>query len=42
MLASDPGTEIVVVHTAERTMPGTGAASFSVHADEEELQGKIE
>ena len=41
-MAADSHAEVVVVHCRELTMPGKGGGSFPVHANEEDLQQKIE
>jgi nucleotide-binding universal stress UspA family protein len=38
---AESGSTVVIVHCQEMTMPGKGGGSFPVHADEDELQGKI-
>ena len=43
MLAADGGgVGITVVHCEEFTLPGRGGRSLLVHANEEEIQAKIE
>lgn len=41
-LAAEGGREMLVAHCEELTMPGKGGGSFPVHANEDELQAKIE
>lgn len=41
-LATEGGREMPVAHCEELTMPGKGGGSFPVHANEDELQAKIE
>lgn len=41
-VAADSHAEVVVVHCRELTVPGKGGGSFPAHANEEELQQKIE
>lgn len=40
-LAGESDGRVVVAHCRELTMPGKGGGSLPVHADEEELAGKI-
>jgi nucleotide-binding universal stress UspA family protein len=42
MLATEGGGELVAVHCQEMTLPGKGGGSYSVAANEEDLQSKIE
>jgi nucleotide-binding universal stress UspA family protein len=42
MLASESGAPIVVVYCEEFTLPGKGGGSAPVHANEEEMQAKVE
>lgn len=41
-LARQVGGELAVVHCVEFTWPGKGGGRYPVHADEDELQAKIE
>lgn len=42
MLATEGEGEIVAVHCQEMTLPGKGGGSYSVAANEQDLQSKIE
>lgn len=42
MLAAESGAPIVVVYCEEFTLPGKGGGSAPVHANEEEVQAKVE
>ncbi len=41
-LAQESGGELLAIHCDEYTLPGKGGGSFSVSANEEELEAKIE
>jgi nucleotide-binding universal stress UspA family protein len=41
-IAAESGAPLVVVYCEEFTMPGKGGGSFPVHANEEELEAKVE
>jgi nucleotide-binding universal stress UspA family protein len=41
-LAAESGGEVLVVYCEELTLPRKGGGSFPVHANEDELQAKIE
>jgi nucleotide-binding universal stress UspA family protein len=41
-LAHQLGGEVTVVHCVEFTLPGKGGGRYPVHANEDELQAKIE
>jgi nucleotide-binding universal stress UspA family protein len=41
-LVAESGGEVLVVHCLELTLPGKGGGSFPVHANEDELQAKIQ
>lgn len=41
-LASDPGTQLLVVYCEEFTLPGKGGGSYPVNANEGEVRAKIE
>jgi nucleotide-binding universal stress UspA family protein len=41
-LAAESGGEVLVVHCEELTLPGKGGGAFPVHANEDELQAKIQ
>lgn len=41
-IASEEGGEVLAVHCVELTMPGKGGGRFSVYANEDELEEKIQ
>lgn len=41
-MATEVGGELLAVHCVELTMPGKGGGKFSVYANEDELEEKIE
>ena len=41
-LAQESGGELLAIHCDEYTLPGKGGGSFSVSANENELEAKIE
>jgi nucleotide-binding universal stress UspA family protein len=41
-IAVESGAPLVVVYCEEFTMPGKGGGSFPVHANEEEIEAKVE